>query len=327
MQERIVTFFKSNKYAIIWTACYVFIMWATLRFLFHFSMFSGADWWRLAHAHLRGFPGFVFGLMILAALPLYIATTAVIVRTGRPLVTVPVPKLRRDTATPETPAATTDGADTPDAPNPIPSHIPLELQAAFINARRRVSAMPWPPANTTAGTDASPETPAPTILDSGDMPLPPDFDIPFEEPVAAPSVPMFKEISFDEPDDVTDAAKVAAAPTIPTPTDDHNSPVAEYLKSIGRDVMIDGDLVISGDIAIATHADTDFWVADDVAWFASGKHRPSPVAALHDAAATRGLRPVLYLAATNIMDLDAMVTQWTATGIRVITDITELSAM
>lgn len=321
MKQRILSFITSKRYAIIWTACYVFAMWAILRFLFNFSMFSGYDWWRLAHAHLRGFAGFVFGLMILAALPLYIATTAVIVRTGKPLVTVPLPKLARATPAPA-PAADAAPDDAPPAPthDTVPAHIPRELQAAFMNVRRRGIEISWPAADAIAVPTPTTDAPTPAVTDSGDMPLPPDFDIPFEDDMSATAMPMFKEISFDAPADTPTAP--ADADTMPS---DVNTPVLQYLKSIGRDATVDGDLVISGDMAIATHADNDFWVADEVAWFASGKQRPSPVAALQAAAATRGLRPVLYLAATNIMDLENITAQWHCAGIRVITDITDLA--
>ena len=85
------------------------------------------------------------------------------------------------------------------------------------------------------------------------------------------------------------------------------------------------DIVITDKYAIATHDDKDFWIADDETWFAAGTARPSPVAAAKNAAAAHGLRPVLYLAQSNIMDLDARRDAWRADGVLVISDPSELN--
>ena len=107
--NKVLDFIKKNKYAFIWTICYVLVMWTVLKYMFNFDMFSGTQWNILFHAQLRGFPGFVFGILILAAIPLYIATTMVIYRTKKPLFTIKLPsflhpvKIQTDKAPDTTP--------------------------------------------------------------------------------------------------------------------------------------------------------------------------------------------------------------------------------
>ena len=86
--KKIADFFKAHRYVIIWTLCYIFAMKFILGALFNFNMFSQNAWIQLAHSHLHGFGGFVFGLMVLAAVPMYAATTAIIIRTKKPLFTI-----------------------------------------------------------------------------------------------------------------------------------------------------------------------------------------------------------------------------------------------
>ncbi len=64
--KKIADFFKANRYAIIWTLCYILVMKFILSTLFNFDMFSTSAWQVLAHSHLYGFGGFVFGLLVLA---------------------------------------------------------------------------------------------------------------------------------------------------------------------------------------------------------------------------------------------------------------------
>ena len=92
MTDKILNFFKNYKYVTIWTLCYIFVMWFILLFMFNFNMFVWQNWIKLFHAHLKGFPGFVFGILILAAIPMYIATTSIIIRTKKPLFVPKTPK-------------------------------------------------------------------------------------------------------------------------------------------------------------------------------------------------------------------------------------------
>ena len=93
--KKILELLQKNKYALIWTVCYIFIVWAILKWMFNFSIFSATQWHILFHAQLRGFPGFVFGILILAAIPMYIATTNIILRTKKPLFKIPLPEFLR----------------------------------------------------------------------------------------------------------------------------------------------------------------------------------------------------------------------------------------
>lgn len=198
---KVKDFLHTHRYAIIWTLCYVLCVWAILYFLFGFDLLSRIDWWRLAHAHLRGFGAFVFGILLLAAVPLYVATTAVIVRTKKPLITVPMPKFIHPAAT--EPQDDVAPVETPTPKNTFPEDLPTELYEPFLRARAHVSQ------NVLSGINnidltlfATPETPA-TPNDT-DLPLPPDFDSDVEDDVLAslPDVPVFSEIDFDsEPSD------------------------------------------------------------------------------------------------------------------------------
>lgn len=85
----------------------------------------------------------------------------------------------------------------------------------------------------------------------------------------------------------------------------------------------DNGLIFATDMAIAIHDDTDFWIADADNWFATGKQKPSPIAALLRTADT-GRRPVLYLGAQNIMNIDELRENWQADGICVITSPDQL---
>ena len=87
-----MNFYKSNKYVILWTVAYFVATWAIMRFMFNFNIFSALRWHQLMHAHLHGFAGMVFGILILAAVPMYIATTIVIARTKTPLFTITIPE-------------------------------------------------------------------------------------------------------------------------------------------------------------------------------------------------------------------------------------------
>lgn len=317
--KKIFKFLQKNKYAIVWTGCYVAIMWAILKFMFNFDMFSVAQWNVLVHAQLHGFPGFVFGILILAALPLYIATTMVVVRTGKPLIKLSVPKFM-------TPVAIDDGKKKDDAapvvktePKPDDKKIiPTELQAAFDRARVHGGAAA--PKSVfdignmmTQKSEHTDDNSVPELQPSDALPLPNDFDLSVGD--AVPSfTPVFSDMDFeveDTDDDVMRTHGVGGA-------------VGDFLTDNGVNFNMDGDVVLTARDAIAVHNDPDFWVADDDAWFANGNQKTSPIANVLDVAAAHGLRPVLYLGATNIMDLDARRAAWKSMGVTVITDLNDL---
>lgn len=348
--QKVTDFIKSRRHIITWTITYVFIMWAILRGLFNFNMFSSLHWSYLAHAHLRGFAGFVFGILILAAVPMYIATTTLVARSGAPLFTIPIPKFLKHAFAPPPPAAApTDDTpapanDTP-AEKPLPDDLPLELRGAFLHARGRggaeqISSFDMRAMDNAASQIATSQNPTTDI--AGDLPLPTDFDDmgAFDDfapaaatgrDISAPPAPVFREIKFDGFDDDTaveiphddapaaadtrgantDAPHANGAPTVIDFLGAHNMPI----------IATDDDVIVTDKYAIATHDDPNFWVADGDTWFATGRQKPSPVAAATRVAATRGVVPVLYMTCDNIMNIDARRADWEKAGVVVTNDL------
>ena len=317
--KKISEIFTTHRHAIIWTICYILIMDCILGALFNFDMFSAAAWVRLTHSRLYGFGGFVFGILILAALPLYVATTVLIVRTKKPLFTLWMPEfIKRAFAPPPPPAD--EKADTPEKPAPetetepekFPDSMPAELRGMFIRARRgggRIPVSAFDNSHIIAQPEPQPVMAAAAVgaTDTADdFPIPTDFDM-LGTPSDDALFPSFKEINFEDAPTASLQAPTTPAPQIPL-----------------DGAHAEGDLIIYNNNLIAVHDDADFWIADDTDWFASGKQHPSPIPPLKQRAAELGLRPVLYLAQTNILELDAQIEKWTADGITVITDLSAL---
>lgn len=349
--NKILDFCKSNKYALIWTFFYVLVMWAVLLGMFNFNIFSTENWIRLAHAELHGFAGFVFGIMILAAIPLYVATTAIIIRTKAPLFKIPVPKFLAklypappppETNETEPPAPDDADAAAPTAP-PLPTGLPAELRDAYIRARQHIGIaqksafdLSRMSDNTPAATTIQPElqpVAQPEFQSDAALPLPTDFNFDDDATFATTDAPVFTEINFDAPSSPVVESPIAPNDTLTTPDTNNtaapasasNIAVEEYLKSHGYEITaIEKDIIITKDFAIATHDDPDFWIADLEDWFAAGKQKSSPAAAVMATAGAHGVRPILYLAQANIMDLDARKAQWESQGITVITDLSQL---
>ena len=339
--QRILDFLKKQKYVIIWTVCYFCVAYALFRILFGFDMLSYAHWTRLANAQLHGFAGFVFGIMILTLLPIYASTTAIIVRTGAPLFTIPLPAFlqRAPTAvatTTDTPTATDDAP----AARPLPEGLPMELRAAYLRARNnagreQISSVDTRSVDTTSNippaidtksaiaeiiaptTHSVTTTQQNTTTENNAFPLPTDFDLGddfddtnIDSKIADMDAPVFTEINFDD--------APAATPT-------QNASITEYMHDHNiKIVATDGDILITDKLAIAVHDDPNFWVAEDENWFATGQQKTSPVLELVRAAEKHNVKPVLYMGATNIMDFDQMREKWTAAGITVITRPDEL---
>ncbi|MDE6481918.1 MAG: hypothetical protein K2L25_03820 [Alphaproteobacteria bacterium] len=323
--KKISEIFTAHRHAIIWTICYILIMDCILGSLFNFDMFSRAAWVRLMHSRLYGFGGFVFGILILAALPLYAATTAVIMRTQKPLFTLWVPGfIKRAFAPPPPPAdEKADAPAKPEAaaepePEKFPDSMPAELRGAFIRARRggtriqvsafdnsHIIAQPEPQPVMAAAAAGATDT-------ADDFPIPTDFDMSYPPESDDAIFPSFKDINFDDAPAASTPAPATSASTTPPP-------------QIPLDgAHADGDFIIYKNNLIAVHDDPDFWIADDTDWFASGKQRPSPIAPLKQRAVELGLTPVLYLARTNILDLDARIEKWTADDVTVISNLDDL---
>ena len=324
--KKILEFYKTHKTAITWTLCYITVMWAILYGLFNFNIFNGTQWHRLFHAQLRGFPGFVFGILILAALPLYVATTTLVIRNKKPLFTIPVPeRIKKLFAKPAAASSesTDEKAATPEpAPTPLPNEMPNELRPHFLRNRLHMVAMgqtnfDQPYGNPTPEQNAAenPDTPQQKQNDDQltELPLPTDFDIDMGEADFDPSgglpafsTPTFTDINFDtEP--------IIAA-----------TPMHDYLDANNIPFETENDLIITDKHVIATHTDPEFWIADEETWFAAGEKRLSPITQILDIAKSKNLIPVMYLGATNIMDLDKNTELWTTMGISVITSPDQL---
>ena len=319
--KSLLGFLQSNKYGIIWTLCYFVIVWAIMLWMFNFDIFSATQWHILAHARLRGFPGFVFGLMILAALPLYVATTVIIYRTKKPLFSLPLSKFIGPVFTeeekPDKPNETEKAEQETDTPEtkPFPAEMPAELRAAFIKARNNMEFKPiksnFDISNVMSGDKEEETAPNKEEPETDSFPLPSDFDIGNEtdtEYEVPNFTPVFQDINFDdEPEEETPQQKLL-----------------NQLKTYGKSARIEDNLVLTDESAIAVHDDSDFWIADDDAWFASGKQKKSPVLNVLEKSKLLNLQPVLYLAQTNIMDLESRKQDWEKQGIKIVFDITEL---
>lgn len=341
--NKIVTFFRTHKYAFIWTACYICMTWAILYFMFNFSIFSAPQWRHLMRAELHGFAGFVFGILVLAALPLYVATTTLVIRTKKPLITIPIPKIKIPKLIKPTPAPATTpapvtkaesetpslGPDEIDAPTEMPKDMPAELRHAFIRARNNVGRLQTSSFNSVTSPIPQPELASKQISDA--FPLPTDFDLDESDntpnDIAIPefsTMPTFTEINFD--DNINDDTPTEDSGRSESPPDNtcDNSTLIEYLTQNNRKFSIDGNIVITDTRAIITHSDDDFWVADTENWFAAGRVQPSPIIAVQDTAHKHNCTPVIYLESTNIMDIEKLKLEWESSGITVITDLSEL---
>ncbi len=352
MWNKIKDFYNSNRYAIIWTACYVFATWAIMRYMFNFNIFSAHRWHQLFHAHLYGFAGFVFGILILAMVPLYIATTIVITRTKAPLfnfkITIPsfiktyIKNAFTQTPMPDTEPATTTGTNTPPTPDsapttdadstqttdtpaiaPIPDEVPAEMRVAYARARDNISHPQKTAFDLAHMTQHSAQTAqTESLADDTDIPIPMDFDISDTENIIG-DAPVFTDIDFDSNDE-TDNDTEPTTSDVRSVTDD-NDIVIKYLTAKSVPYTIDGDVVITDKFAIASHTDSDFWVAENESWFATGKIRLSPIESVSAVATVNNVQPVLYLGANNIMDIDELRAKWESNGVRVIDKLDDLT--
>ena len=324
--KKISEILKKYKKPLIWSICYTCVVWAILYFLFNFDMFNGAQWHRLAHSQLRGFPGFVFGILILSAIPLYVATTVITARKNEYLVTLPQIKIpniikpnKPETKQPE--PAQPEPEKTPEPAQPeIPDDVPHEIRTVYARALRNMEALQFnqPEPEKTLESEPVPES------EPDPLPLPSDFDISFTDTPGFDNepdetVPVFTDINFDTTEDSSPNNNSNS----PEYTFDNSSIIAYFEKS-GQKYTVNNNVVITDKFSIITHSDTDFWVTDPENWFATGKTCPSPIAIVKYAAEQNGTVPVIYLASTNIMDLESLIPQWESDGIIVITDINKL---
>lgn len=339
LMKTIWNFFLEHKYAIFWTVGYFCVVWAILFFLFNFDFFNGAQWHRLMRAQLRGFPGFVFGLLMLATVPLYIATVTLVVRKKKPLITIPMPSVKLPTLIAKKSVEEEkkvgkepEKKDTESPENNLPKDLPLEMRPVFLRAQQNLLFMQQSgavlPEIDGVETNVVGE-------ESEGLPVPMDFDVDFDvddiddvdEEVGgmggalfgAQGAPVFKDIDFSDggADNNQEYGQVAGA-------GDNISRLVKYLSDKKQDFVVEDNIVITDKYAIATHADKDFWVTDAENWFAAGKACESPIVCAKRMAEKYSLIPAIYLEEKNILDIDKLIPQWKQDGVLVITDLSSL---
>lgn len=318
--KKIIEFIKSNIIVAKWTFWYFFALWAILQFVFDFNMFSQHYWWKFFHATLHGFGGFVFGLLIYTAIPIYIATTITVYRKKELIITIPfvdkiiefvskyLPKKEIETKAEEpTVEEKTDEPTTSE----FPSDMPPELRVPYMRAKNNMSFNGAVSVynKQTAKNNIEPEQ----TNDTADtFPIPTDFDISesFDTNNSdMPSIPTFTDINFDEP-------------VNPEPTLTNNT--TKYFTEKQIDFETYHEFVATEKYVIYEHNDGEFWIMDDETWFAAGKQIESPINELIDLGKRNGLIPVLYLQSQNIMDIESTTNKFEDMGVRVIKSLDEL---
>lgn len=304
-------FFKTYKNTVLWTGGLIAAYYFIFLVLFGFNLFSLTDWSYLASAHLRGFGGLVFGVLILSALPLVVATTVVTMR--KPLFTLSGFKKKKKA--PATDNKKEAALVQPEPEKPLPTNLPPELKTAFLRARQIVRENPALALEIkNADQHVSEQIPsAPVISDTlvSGLPLPNDFDFLTSDDTIdtdMPVIPVFKEIDFEKSGNQVEPDVTSVS-----------SKLIDYLEKKNYTVTKDGDVIVANGMVIVTHADSDFWIADTEDWFAAGKQKKSPIMDVIGIADRQNLSPVLYLAEQNIMDLDKHIAEWESQGVKVIT--------
>lgn len=317
--NKIKQFFVNNKYVAIWTVCYFTAVWAILRILFGFNFLLVNHWVRLSHLYLHGFPAFVFGILLLAAVPLYVATTTIIARTKKPLFTIPMPKWAQKKS--ETVIEEEVKEEKTEPEQPLPENLPTELREPFLRARAHMSLGGAQSVFNKIGPDTVGAAPDPTPVEP-DLPLPPDFDVETDFSDDANEFGnkplVFSDVDFDDNND--DESQ----------DEEKSNIVFDYLTShdYGDDCVNMGDMVVCRDYAIVWHDDTDLWIADEGdTWYGPGKQELSPVLRVKAFSNKAGTKPVLYLATANILNIDTLRKQWSDDGITVIDDLGELDKL
>lgn len=277
-----------TKNILLWTGWYFVASFLIFQFIFHFDILSPTDWGSLSRVTLRGFPGLAFAVLLFAALPVWLAGAIAIFKTGKPLFGKSKKEEKKDSSA----DASNTGADEK-LPVVFPTDLPAEMRVPY--SRLKTGQL------TRGALDCKVvEKPdidiaaqcVPTAEPATDMQLPEDFS--FDTAAEHEDAPMFKELDWGNSGDDSGAADIK--------------------------IETRGDKKF----AIATHDDSDFWVADAENWFASGKTKPSPIDAVLVAAKEHDATPVLHLLSENIMDLDALKEKWGGYGILIIKDLGEL---
>lgn len=310
--QKIYEFLKSHIIVVKWTCWYFFALWLILRFIFKFDMFDAHYWWKFFHATLHGFGGFVFGILIYSAIPIYIATTATVYRKNEYVIKIPfldkifglfAKKTEAIEETTEEPVV-----ETPENKDEYPDDLPRELRVPFQRAKNHLSLTGAISVYNKQKSVDTPQTPQQIMDDTNnDIPLPTDFDISENFDTNDDGIPTFTDINFNEP----------------TPEKLENN-TTKYFESKNIEFETYHEFVATEKYLIYEHNDTDFWIMDENTWFAAGKQIDSPTDELLEVAKQNGLIPVIYLQSQNIMDIENTINNFENNGVRVIKKLEEL---
>ena len=314
--KKILDFLKTNMIVAKWTLWYFFVLWLILRFIFKFDMFSAHYWWKFSNATLHGFAGFVFGVLIYTAIPIYIATTAIICRKKELVIPIPfVDKIveyiskflpKKEETKSEEPVE-----EVVEEPKAIeyPSDMPPELRIPYTRAKNHMSLTGAISVYNKPRQEKTQNIETDNITPDTNIPIPTDFDLGDSFDTNESDIPMFKDINFDEPEPETEEVE---------------NNTTKYLASKNIEFETYKQFVATEKYVIYEHNDSDFWIMDENVWFASGKQIDSPINELKELAKQNGLIPVLYLQSQNIMDIDTVIEQFENAGVRVVKSLDEL---
>ena len=317
--KKVLDFIKSNMIIVRWTIWYFFILWLILRFIFHFDPFSAHYWWKFFHATLHGFGGFVFGLLMYTAIPIYIATTVIVYRKKELVITVPfIDKVfeyikkffpKKDIPEPVIEVSEPEPQEPEKTEPEYPDDMPPELRIPYTRAKNNMSLT-----GTVSVYNKQKLAPAPephqetsTQNDISDL-IPTDFDLPNSDIFSESTIPTFTDINFDDEDE----------------PEKFENGTTKYLESKNIEFETYKQFVATEKYVIYEHNDNDFWIMDENVWFASGKQIDSPIKELIELGQENGLTPIIYLASQNIMDIETVIEHFESKGIRVIKNLDEL---
>lgn len=313
MFKKAKDFWERLKPTTIWVVGFLLVTYWLFRFLFRFNIFELKSWAGLLSIYLHGPWGLAFGILLVATPAIFIATTVAVWK-NKKLLTSADKKKKDEKKSDDKPKAD----DEKKAEElPLPDGLPEELRAPYLKmrsgalAKGSISPISRPAVDANVAADA-PINPAP--MPESLMPIPDDFSFD-DAPTTAVAAPTFKEITFGAQSPDTNNA----------PPQNSTPDLKSHLTNLGYKCENRDDIIIatrtdggSPALAIATHDDSDFWIADGDDWFATGKQKKSPVAALKQIASEMSVAPILYLAQRNIMNLDTLSKSWANDGIRII---------
>lgn len=202
-----------------------------------------------------------------------------------------------------------------DSASEYPDDLPSELRAPFIRMKQRLS---FTGALSTfnkqqTNTDILQTVQTTTASESESFPIPTDFDI--GDSLPDTSIPQFTDINFDEP---------KPQPNAPETTNEPENTVIKYFKQNNIEYETYKDYIATAKYIVYTHSDSDFWILDSQTWFAAGKQHDSPIPELLELATENNLTPVIYFESKNVMDFEGTCKQIQESGVKTITDLTEL---